>query len=387
MVEGDGVSARAGSPPARAELVGTGAGAVLRLSGEWRLASAPPAAEVVVARLARAQVSELAFDTTGLGVWDSSLPSLLLAVRAHCRAHDIELAPAGLPEGVGALLTLAEAVPLQSAPPIDARPRVRPLARLGRRVIDASRASGALFGFVGEVVLALGRLARGRARFRRAEFWLIVQQVGAEALPIVSLVSFLVGLILGYIGDQQLARFGARIYVADLVGLAVVMQIGALVTAIVLAGRTGAAFAAQLGSMQANEEIDALRTLGIDPVEFLVLPRLLALIAMTPLLALYADLMGILGGAFAAAVVGGINPTEYAVQTVQAVGWNHFVQGLISAGVYGAVVAVSGCLRGMQSGRDAAAVGATTTSAVVTAILHIVIAAAVLTVLFDAVGL
>ncbi|NKN34486.1 MlaE family ABC transporter permease [Marichromatium bheemlicum] len=372
--------------PARAELVDGEGGVVLRLAGDWRLGAALPAADALLAQLrGMSAVRRLGFDSVELGAWDSSLPSLLLAVRAHCRAQGIEVVGAGLPEGAETLLRLAEAVPMQS--PRVAAPRPRGLARLGERVIAVAGAAAALFAFVGEVVLALGRLVRGRARLRYADFWLIVQQVGAEALPIVSLVSFLVGLILGYIGDQQLARFGARIYVADLVGLAVVMQIGALVTAIVLAGRTGAAFAAQLGSMQANEEIDALRTLGIDPVEFLVLPRLLALIAMTPLLALYADLMGILGGAFAAAVVGGINPTEYAVQTIDAVGWNHFVQGLISAAVYGAVVAVSGCLRGMQSGRDAAAVGATTTSAVVTAILHIVIAAAVLTVLFDAVGL
>jgi phospholipid/cholesterol/gamma-HCH transport system permease protein len=227
----------------------------------------------------------------------------------------------------------------------------------------------------------------GRARFRRSELWLLIEEVGAEALPIIGLVSFLVGLILGYIGDQQLAQFGARIFVADLVGLAVVIQMGALITAIVLAGRTGAAFAAQLGTMEANEEIDALRTLGVSPIEFLVLPRLIALVSMTPLLTIYANLMGILGGSFAGAVVGGLSLTEYFTQTAQAIGWNHIIQGLISAFVYGAIVAVSGCLRGIQSGRNAAAVGQATTSAVVTSIVFIVIAAAILTIIFDAIGL
>jgi len=216
---------------------------------------------------------------------------------------------------------------------------------------------------------------------------LTVQQAGAEALPIVSLISFLVGVILGYIADQQLALFGARVYVADMVGLATVIQMGALITAIVLAGRTGAAFAAQLGTMQVNEEIDALRTLGIEPMDFLVLPRMLALIAMTPLLAIYADLLGILGGAFVGVTIGGLSLTEYLVETRAAIEWRHIIQGLISATVYGAIVAASGCLRGMQCGRSAAAVGEATTSAVVTAIVFIVIAAAVLTILFDAVGL
>jgi phospholipid/cholesterol/gamma-HCH transport system permease protein len=214
-----------------------------------------------------------------------------------------------------------------------------------------------------------------------------VQEAGADALPIVSLVTFLVGLILAFIGENQLARFGAKIYVADLVGLAMVIQVAAIITAIVLAGRTGAAFAAQLGTMQVNEEIDALRTLGISPMDFLVLPRMLALILMTPLLAVYANVMGILGGAFVAAIIGDLTLTEYLNETQKAIGWNHIIQGLISATVYGAIVAVSGCLRGMQCGRSASAVGLATTSAVVTAIVFIVMAAGVLTIIFNTLGM
>ena len=151
----------------------------------------------------------------------------------------------------------------------------------------------------------------GKARYRKTDLWLIMQQAGADALPIISLVTFLVGMILAFIGIQQLARFGAKIYVADLVGLATVMQIGALITAIVLAGRTGAAFAAQIGTMQVNEEIDALKTLAIDPMDFLVLPRMLALMLMTPLLCVYADLMGILGGALVGTLVGDTSLLQY----------------------------------------------------------------------------
>jgi phospholipid/cholesterol/gamma-HCH transport system permease protein len=265
--------------------------------------------------------------------------------------------------------------------------RVSFVERFGLDFMDLAQSTGEIIAFFGEGALALRRFLLGRARYRHSELWLLIQESGADALPIVSLVSFLVGMILGYIGGQQLAQFGAEIYVADLVGLATVIQMGALITAIVMAGRTGAAFAAQLGSMQVNEEIDALRTLGISPMEFLVLPRMLALILMTPLLAIYANVLGILGGAFVGVTVGGLTLTAYLTETQAAIGWNHIVQGLISATVYGAIVAASGCLRGLQCGRSAAAVGQATTSAVVTAIVFIVIAAAVLTIIFDAIGL
>jgi phospholipid/cholesterol/gamma-HCH transport system permease protein len=258
---------------------------------------------------------------------------------------------------------------------------------MGAEALGMVRSTGEIMAFLGDGVLSLRRLVKGRARMRRADLWLTIQQAGAAALPIVSLVSFLVGMIFGYIGVNQLSQFGALIYVASLVGLAMTIQMGALITAIVLAGRTGAAYAAQLGTMQVNEEIDALRTLGLPPMDFLVLPRMLALILMTPLLAVYADLMGILGGAFVGILVGGLTPTDYFNQTQASIGWNHIIQGLISAAVYGAIVAVAGCLRGMQCGRSAAAVGEATTSAVVTAIVAIVIAAAVLTVIFNALGL
>jgi phospholipid/cholesterol/gamma-HCH transport system permease protein len=303
-----------------------------------------------------------------------------------CRERGIEVDDAGLPEGIRALLRLASSGPGGdgASRPDRAAPFVQ---RFGQDFIDLARSTGEILAFIGEVTLAVRSMLSGRSRFRRSELWVLVEEVGADALPIISLVSFLVGLVLGYIGDQQLAQFGARIFVADLVGLAVVIQMGALITAIVLARRTGAAYAAQLGTMQVNEEIDALRTLGISPVEFLVLPRLIALVSMTPLLAIYANLMGILGGAFAGTIVGGLSPTEYFTQTVQAIAWNHVVQGLISATVFGAIVAVSGCLRGMQSGRSASAVGEATTSAVVTSIVFIVIASALLTIIFDAIGL
>jgi phospholipid/cholesterol/gamma-HCH transport system permease protein len=377
-------------PQARLEISPDG-GAILHLGGAWRLDQPLPTVDDLLSRLdVPPAPSTLAFDCTGLTDWDSALVAYLAGVTAHARDRTttaaLVLEPSGLPKSVQGLLRLAFVVP-ERAEARHTEADESFLYGVGEEALGMVRSAGEIMAFLGEVVLSVRRLVGGQARLRRADLWLVIQRAGADALPIVSLVSFLIGMIFGYIGVQQLAQFGARIYVADLVGLAMVIQIGALVTAIVLAGRTGAAYAAEIGTMQVNEEIDALRTLGLSPMDFLVLPRMLALVLMTPLLAVYADLMGILGGAFVGILVGGLTPTEYFTETQAAIGWRHIIQGLISATVYGAVVAVAGCLRGMQCGRSAAAVGMATTSAVVTAIVTIVISAAVLTVIFNALGL
>ncbi len=193
-------------------------------------------------------------------------------------------------------------------------------------------------------------------------------------------------MILAFIGAMQLQMFGAQIYVANLVGIALVRLMAAIMTGIVMAGRTGGAFAAQLGTMQVNQEIDALRTLGISPMEFLVLPRMLALALMMPLLALYANVMGILGGVVVAIGMPGIGLVQYYNQTVSSLNFWHLGIGLFSSIVFGVIVALSGCLRGMQCGRSASAVGDAATSAVVTAIVGIIVATAIITVITNALG-
>ena len=206
-------------------------------------------------------------------------------------------------------------------------------------------------------------------------------------MPIVSLICFLVGLILAFIGAIQLQLFGAQIYVADLVGIAMVRLMAAIMTGIVMAGRTGGAFAAQLGTMQVNQEIDALKTLGISPMEFLVLPRMLALAVMMPLLCLYANIMGILGGMVVGVGMLNIGFMEYYNETAKAIGlWNLGI-GLFSGFVFGVIVALAGCMRGMQCGRSASAVGDAATSAVVTAIVGIILSTAVITVLCNFLGI
>ncbi|MDB4444475.1 ABC transporter permease, partial [bacterium] len=213
------------------------------------------------------------------------------------------------------------------------------------------------------------------------------QECGIDALPIVSLISLLVGLILAFIGAVQLMMFGAQIYVASLVGISMVRVMGAIMAGIIMAGRTGAAFAAQLGTMQVNEELDALKTMGVEPMEFLVLPRMLALTLMMPLLCLYADLMGILGGLIVGVGLLDLNMAEYINQTKESVSLNHFWVGLFHSLVFGILVALSGCLRGMQCGRSASAVGAAATSAVVTGIVSIVVATAIITLLCNVLGI
>jgi phospholipid/cholesterol/gamma-HCH transport system permease protein len=243
-----------------------------------------------------------------------------------------------------------------------------------------------MLAFLGQTAQACGKLLCGRASFRRADFVLILQDCGIRALPIVSLISFLVGLILAFVGAVQLRQFGAQIYVANLVALAMVREMAAIMTGIIMAGRTGAAFAAQLGTMTVNQEIDALSTMGISPMEFLVLPRMLALVCMVPLLCVYADLVGILGGAVIGIGMLNLGTEQYYQQTVSSLTLTHVVVGLIKGGIFGVLVALAGCMRGMQSGRSASAVGAAATSAVVTAIVWIIVCDAVATVICDVLG-
>lgn len=358
---------------------------VVVLGGDWRLGDDLPSGAALDGELG-AGTRRLVVDGSGIAAWDSGLLTYLVAVMRLCRARSIEVEADALPQGVRRLLKLAFAVPEQTGGRRGSE-AAGLLGRIGAATLDLALDIHAMLRFVGEILISLLRLARGRARYRKGDLALIIQEVGPQALPIVSLISFLVGLILAYMGALQLALFGAQIYIADLVGIGMVREIGALMTGIIIAGRTGAAFAARIGTMQVNEEIDALRTLGIPPVDFLVAPRILALVLMVPLLTLYAGFVGILAGMLVAATVFDVGMFEYYHQTVRALDLRHIAVGLSKGTVYGALVAFAGCLRGMQCGRSAEAVGRATTSAVVTAILLIVIAASVLTIVYQKLGI
>jgi phospholipid/cholesterol/gamma-HCH transport system permease protein len=357
------------------------------MAGSWKLGEElPPADEVRNKLESTPGVGNIAFDTRELTDWDSGLLIFLKQLSEFSAEKKIPIDDGGLPQGARKLLALAAAVPAKK----DARKaegKVPFLTHVGSETVDFFRSAGEILAFIGDTVIAFLNLLRGKAQFRKSDLWLIVESCGGQALPIVSLICFLVGLILAFIGAIQLQLFGAQIYVADLVGIAMVRLMAAIMTGIVMAGRTGGAFAAQLGTMQVNQEIDALRTLGISPMEFLVLPRMLALALMMPLLCLYANVMGILGGMVVGVGMLDIGFIQYYNETAKAVNlWNLGI-GLFSGIVFGVIVALSGCMRGMQCGRSASAVGGAATSAVVTAIIGIIVSTAVITVLCNLLGI
>ncbi len=355
-------------------------GAVIELGGSWRVQGDHPETETLLAQIAEeTSLRHIAFDTRRLTNWDASLVAFLIKLSGLTEKRGVEVDGNGLPEGVRNLLRLAAAVPEKQKGKEQKPPGF--LFRIGTAVLRGLEGWRDLVTFVGEAAIALGRFLTGRAQYRRVDLSLTIQSCGAEALPIVSLISFLVGLILAFVGAIQLQKFGAQIFVADLVGIAMAREMGAMMAAIIMAGRTGAAFAAQLGTMSVNEEIDALKTMGISPTEFLVLPRMVALALMMPLLCLYADLVGILGGAVVAVSMLDVSLAQYWHQTVEALNLTHFAVGLCKSAVFGVLIAVAGCLRGMQSGRSAAAVGDAATSAVVTAIVWIILTDAAFAVL------
>ncbi len=360
---------------------------LLRLAGSWTIDEVLPSADEVQKQFESGPpVRRIGFDTRDLAHWDTGLLTFLTKVANQCSQRQIEADAKGLPEGAKRLIRLATAVPEKK----DARKvavREPLLYRVGSKTLALFATSGEMVEFLGEACLAFIKMLGGKARFRRSDLSLFIQQCGADALPIVSLISFLVGLILAFVGAAQLALFGGEIFVANLVGIAMVRVMGALMTGIIITGRTGASFAAALGTMQVNEEIDALTTMGISPMEFLVLPRMIALVVMMPLLTLYADLVGILGGAAVGIAMLDISFVEYYNQTKLAVHLTHVWIGLVHSIVFGALIALAGCLRGMQCGRSASAVGDATTSAVVTGITSIIIATAIITYICNMLGI
>ena len=357
------------------------------LSGTWLLSGKRPSAEELMDRLGEnSALRKVVFDTEKIAGWDSGLLTFVKRLRKLCKNTNVEIDNSGLPQGAQQILALAAAVPERK----DARKaekKVQFLAVVGNDTIAFCQSSAKMLEFIGDTVIALMRLLRGQAQFRRTDMWLTIESCGGQALPIVSLISFLVGLILAFVGAIQLQLFGAEIYVADLVGIAMVRLMAAIMTGVVMAGRTGGAFAAQLGTMQVNQEIDALKTMGISPMEFLVLPRLLALALMMPLLCLYANFMGILGGMAVGVSMLDIGFIEYYRETVNAVRLWDLGIGIFSGVIFGIIVALAGCMRGMECGRSASAVGEASTSAVVTAIVGIIVSTAVITIICNILGI
>jgi phospholipid/cholesterol/gamma-HCH transport system permease protein len=366
---------------------GDAASLVVRLKGAWRLRAGLPSASLVQRELeAKPVVKTVAFETRELDSWDSSAVAFLVELSQLCRSRGVKMDRATLPHGLRRLLDLAEAVPeKQGARKETVEAPV--LERIGNTAIGAGSSLAEMLAFLGDMTLTFGRLLRLNVRFRAVDLFLLIQQAGVQALPIVTLISFLVGVILAFVGAVQLRQFGAQIYVADLVGIAMIREMGAMMTGIIMAGRTGAAFAAQLGTMKVTQEIDAFTTMGFSALEFLVLPRVIALVLMMPLLCLYSDLVGVLGGAAIGVGMLDLSWSTYFRETANAIGLGDVFGGVFKASVYGVLIALAGCLRGIQCGNSSSAVGDAATSAVVTGIVAIVVACGVFAVVFYVLGI
>jgi len=375
--------------PTRAAIaVELGAGRTLRvhIGGAWELADGLPSTRLVEQALAAPDPPRaVTFETGGLESWDSAVLLVLRRIARSCRSRRIAIALDGLPEGARRLLVLAEGMPPQESEGPPAKPPW--LARFGETAAAAWDGTRESVAFLGETAIALARLVIGRAAFRPRDVAIVAEECGPHALGIVTLINFLVGVIVAFVGAIELRRFGAGIYVADLVAIAMVRELGCIMTGVIMAGRTGSGFAAQLGTMNVNQEIEALVTIGIAPMEFLVMPRMIALCLMMPLLCLYADLIGIVGGATVAIGMLGQSPLQYWVETRQAITFTTIGLGIGKSVVFGVLIALAGCLRGMRSGRDAAAVGEAATSAVVLAITWIIATDGIFAVICDLVGI
>ncbi|MBV8356493.1 MAG: ABC transporter permease [Deltaproteobacteria bacterium] len=358
----------------------------IRLSGVWRLHREMPATSQLEPELtSHLSLRRIVVEASALTRWDSSLVNFLTGLMQSCRARQITLDRSSLPEVLNRLIDLADAnLDSHEASAAVAEPLPE---RLERSMFARLAAIGSYVDFIGSVVLALAAATIGRARYRHIDLIEVMAAAGANALGIVTLISYLVGIIMAFMGAVQLQRFGASIYVADLVGIAVVREMGAMMTGVIMSGRTGAAFAAQLGAMKVAQEIDALSTMGISPIEFLVVPRVIGLVLMMPLLCLYADFVGILGGATVGVGMLGLTLQSYFQQTIAIISFTALIGGLVKSIAYGVLIAIAGCYQGFQCGQSSSAVGDAATAAVVSAIIMIVIACGIFALLFNILGI
>ncbi|MFA6561178.1 MAG: ABC transporter permease [Verrucomicrobiia bacterium] len=367
---------------AKLEAGQSGSECLVKVGGDWRLSEPLLSWTGVLGEKTATSVRVVPED---LGKWDTSLVLFLVHGRAWCAKKKIDLQVEALPANLQTLLQQVVAVgAAKPATKAQAGPAGTWAGRAATQMMDAVKKN---LSFVGECTLSLIRAVRQPRSFRWMDCFFEMQQCWALSLPIVSLVSFLVGVIMAFQSALQLRQFGASIFVADLVGLAVVREMGPMMAAVVVAGRTGAAFAAQLGNMKVSEEVDALETLGISPVDFLALPRLIAVGVMMPVIAVYANILGILGGLFVGATMLDIPAAAYWIETQDRVGLSDVTSGLIKSVFFGLAVGFAGCLRGLQCERSAAGVGTATSSSVVTGILLIIVADALFAVIFNVLGI
>ena len=349
-----------------------GSGSELQLAGDW-IAHLTGLRQAMEARsiLDQAGSGSLRIDCRELGRWDSALVVFLRMVQDRAGAKGVPIDDEGVPQAARQLLALG--VRPEATTTVERQPRRKSLAvRVGESFLRRCSGAGTTVALVGDTALRGTAALVGRARTRAMDVLLLMKESGPGALVIVAIVNGLVGAILAFVGAVQFRKFGAGIYVADLVGIAVVREMAAVMTAIVMAGRTGGAYAAHIATMQGNEEIDALRTFGIPPFDFLVLPRMIALVAMMPLLYLYGCAAGLLGGYLVGVATLDVTSSAFLVELRNAVAGSEFAIGAIKSVTFGALVALAGCSIGLRAGRSAADVGRAATSAVVAGIIGVI---------------
>ncbi|KUZ67652.1 hypothetical protein WI36_23005 [Burkholderia ubonensis] len=362
---------------------------VLHLTGDWITCETGVRSASEVERILEAvSARTLRMDATDLGQWDSALIAFLMMLRdsaAEGRAHPVQIDESGLPDPARRLLALAAAGTAETASA--AATRLSLMTRVGEAYFDARSNTVEILALVGETALRGAAAFARRARTRAVDVLQLMSEAGAGALAIVAIVNGLVGAILAFIGAVQFQRFGAGIYVANLVGIAVVREMAALATAIVMAGRTGGAYAAHIATMQGNEEIDALNAIGIPVFDFLVLPRIVALVTMMPLLYLYGCAVGLFGGFVVSIATLSIAAPTFLEQLRGAVDATEFAIGLAKSIAFGALVALAGCYVGLKAGRSAADVGRAATSAVVAGIIGVIALDAVFAICTNTLGI
>jgi phospholipid/cholesterol/gamma-HCH transport system permease protein len=362
----------------------------ITVSGNWKDTpdSAMPSQklrEQGLKALQSASVNQLLLTAPHLESWNSLLLAALYAILSTAAEQKIPANLSALPEGLSPMLKMALAVPPHSQN--QTRESENLLELVGSKCMALPGIALNVLEFLGEITQSLSRFFTGKASFSPRDLWTVFRECGVDALPIVTLTSMLLGLILAFVSSMQLKLFGAEVYVASLVGVSMVRVMGPVLTGIVLAGRTGASFAAIIGSMQVNEEVDALTGFGISPMDFLVLPRVLGLALMTPLLALYADVAGIAGGFLVGVLMLDISPSAYLDNTLSFMSMTYVWIGLLHALVFGLLISLCGCYQGIRCGRNASAVGRATTSAVVNSIVGIIVATSVITIIFTVIDL
>ncbi len=352
---------------------------LVTFSGAWNITNSLPDVTPLFSAMQEPQYKRILFQEKDLLAWDSSLLALLVRIVKHGEDCKLTVDTSSLSQGLQKLLEMAFRVQMQQDMALETSDE-----SLWQRIKNSKRemaeSYNAFLEFFGEITLGLGRLLRGKADMRGQDVWAAIEECGARSLPIVSITSLLFGLILAFVGAIQLTQFGAQRFVAPLVGIGMLRVMGAVMVGIVMSGRIGAAYAALIGTMQVNEEVDALKTFGFSAVDFLVLPRIFALVCMAPLLTLYADFMGMLGGFLVGVFMLDLSPQEYISATLAYVPIKHLFIGLVYGTVFGAIIAIAGCYQGIRCGRSAEAVGQATTAAVVNSIVGIIVATAIITI-------